>query len=597
VCRYWVDYWRGLTKERLAYRPYQEAAPDYPAIAPEEFARAVQFIDTDGSVWSGAAATFRTLALAPEHALWWWFYRHAPFFAAASERAYNFLSRRRGLLLRLSTGLWGPALAPERYELVGWTFLRLFGAVYMAAFISLGVQARGLFGSDGILPITDYLASAHAALGFSAYWAVPTLFWLGNSDLLLVAGTVLGAVLGVLVALDIKTQPCLIALFVLYLSYFHAGQDFMGFQWDLLLLEAGFLAMFLPSGSKIVVWLFRWLVFRYIFMAGAAKWVSQDVTWRSFSALQYHFWTQPLPTPLAWYAAQFPPWLLALGTAAALATELLVVFLIFLPRRLRALAAWSIILFQSLIVLTGNYNFFNLLTILLCIFLFDDAALASVVRDSKLFLRARARVASRWATGTASLLALVVLPLGLNRLWESVAATDLPVLGVVSSGLQPFMIVNPYGLFAVMTTRRPEIVIEGSADGENWREYVLPYKPGPPTRAPSWNIPHQPRLDWQLWFAALEGVRQNPWFENLMLRLLEGSPSVAGLFSSNPFPQAPPRYVRAELFEYRFADPSTHAATGQWWTRQAEGLYFPSVSLDDFARPNDSENPEPHPAP
>jgi hypothetical protein len=144
-----------------------------------------------------------------------------------------------------------------------------------------------------------------------------------------------------------------------------------------------------------------------------------------------------------------------------------------------------------------------------------------------------------------------------------------------------------------MTTARPEIVIEGSTDGETWREYVFRYKPGPLSRPALWNIPHQPRLDWQMWFAALGSVRDNPWVASLMLRLLEGSPSVLALFDSNPFADGPPKYIRAQLYDYRFADRRTHAATGQWWVRRPEGLYFPEVSLADFERATDRQRAQP----
>jgi Lipase maturation factor len=374
-------------------------------------------------------------------------------------------------------------------------------------------------------------------------------------------------------------------LFVLYLSYFYAGQDFMSFQWDLLLLEAGFLAIFLTGRSRIVVWLYRWLLFRYLFLAGAVKLLSGDPTWRDWTALTYHFWTQPLPTPLAWYAAQLPHWMLVAATAAALAVELVLVFLIFLPRRLRFVAACSVLLFQMLILLTGNYNFFNLLSMLLCIFLFDDAALRRVMPEwLAAWVRNRALRPGRAATIIATVLALVVVPVGLNRIWQRFTGADLPVAGALTEVVAPLLVVNPYGLFAVMTTARPEIVIEGSADGHTWREYVFRYKPGPMLRAPSWNIPHQPRLDWQMWFAALGTFSQNRWFGSLMLRLLEGSPPVLALLDLNPFPDHPPEYVRARLYDYRFADPSVHAETGQWWVRRDEGFYFAQVSLAELGR-------------
>jgi predicted DCC family thiol-disulfide oxidoreductase YuxK len=588
ICRYWVSYWEGLTNGQVLYRPYQEAATDFPTIPLEAFQRAIQLIEPDGRVYAGAAATFRVLRQAPGRTAWWWCYSHLPGFATLSEWAYQYLARRRSLLNRITKLLWGPALQAERYVLVSWAFLRLFGAIYVAAFVSLGVQILGLVGHAGILPLEDYLRAAHQAFGGSAYLFLPSLFWVNSSDTALVLGTVIGALLGLLVVLDRWTRPALIGLFALYLSYVYAGQEFMNFQWDALLLETGFLAIFLTGGSRIVVWLFRWLVFRYVFLAGIVKLLSGDPTWHGLTALEYHLWTQPLPTPLAWYAAQLPAWLLVAGTAATLGIELGSVFLIFLPRRVRAVAACCILLLQSLIVLTGNYNFFNLLTMLLCVFLFDDAALGRLIPPRlRSWAQARAPLRGRAATATAILLALLVVPVGLNRIWSTFTHTNLPVAGALTRALSPLLIVNPYGLFAVMTTTRPEIVIEGSTDGSVWREYVFRYKPGPLFRRALWNIPHQPRLDWQMWFAALGSLRENPWTISLMRRLLEGSPPVLALMDSNPFADQPPRYVRARLYDYRFADPRTHTETGQWWVRQPEGLYFPQVTLSDFGRATD----------
>jgi predicted DCC family thiol-disulfide oxidoreductase YuxK len=587
ICRYWVAYWRELTHERVDYRPYQEAAKDFPEIPLQAFQRAIQLIET-GRVYSGAAATFRVLRHSQGRAAWWWCYTRVPGFAAMSEWAYAFFARRRDLLNRITRLLWGPTLHAERYALVSWIFLRLFGAIYVSAFASLGVQIIGLVGHDGILPVADYLAAVHRAYGDSAYWKLPSLFWVNSSDFALVAGTLVGALLGLLVVADKWTRPALIALFALYLSYVHAGQEFMGFQWDSLLVETGFLAIFLTGGSKIVVWLFRWLVFRYLFLAGIVKLLSGDPTWRDLTALDYHFWTQPLPTPLARYAAQLPHWLLMGGTAATLIIEVGSVFLIFMPRRPRAAAACCVLLLQILIVLTGNYNFFNWLTMLLCIFLVDDAALGRLIPGWLVSTaQNRAPLASRTATMVASVLALAVVPMGVDRVWQTFTRKDLPVLGVLTRAAAPFSIVNPYGLFAVMTTTRPEIIIEGSSDGQVWREYVFRYKPGPLDRPAKWNIPHQPRLDWQMWFAALGSVRDSPWIISLMERLLEGSPPVVGLLDSNPFAGGPPKFVRARLFEYGFADSHTRALTGQWWIRGEDGLYFPKVSLADFERRTD----------
>ena len=585
ICKYWVRYWRGLTRGRVDYRAYQDAAGDYPHIALDAFRRAIQFIEPDGQVYSGAAATYRVLRYAPGLGWWWWLYTHVPGFAPAAEWAYQFFARRRGLLNHLTRLLWGPALEPARYDWVSWVFVRLLGLIYIAAFASLGVQILGLVGSAGVLPIEPYLRAMHQQFGSTAYRVLPTLFWLNASDTALVAGTVIGVALGALVTLGIAVRAALIGLFALYLSYIYAGRVFMTFQWDLLLLEAGFLAIFLTGRSRIVVWLYRWLVFRYLFMSGAVKLLSGDATWRNLTALEYHFETQPLPTPLAWYAAHLPHWALVSGTVATFVVELGLVFLIFAPRRLRAAAAWGVIGFQLLILLTGNYNFFNLLTMFLCLFLFDDAALRTVL-PTRLVVRLTERVwrPGRSATMIATVLALIVVPIGTDRVWQLFSRSDIPVVGALTTAVEPLLIVNPYGLFSIMTTTRPEIVVEGSDDGQGWREYEFRYKPGALSRRPPWNIPHQPRLDWQMWFAALGGAWPPPWFGGFMRGLLENSSPVLSILSSNPFSDRPPKYVRALLYDYRFADRQTHAATGQWWVRRLEGHYFPAVSLAEFER-------------
>ncbi len=586
ICRTWIDYWRLLTGDRVDYRPYQEAAADFPDIPVRSFKQAIQLIELDGTVHAGAAASFRVVKYAPGHGAWWWMYKRVPGFAPVSEWAYGFFSRRRGLLSWITSILWGPAPQPERYALVSWVFLRGLGVIYLAAFASLGIQVLGLIGHDGLLPLDEYLPAARDVLGPTAYWQMPTLFWLSASDGVLIAGTILGAAAGVLIAVGIWVRPALIAAYILYLSYIYAGQVFTSYQWDQLLLETGFLAIFLTSGSRIIVWLYRWLFFRYIFLSGAVKMLSGDATWQKLTALNYHFWTQPLPTPLAWYAARLPEWLLASATAATLIVELFLVFLVFLPRRPRAFLAACVLLFQFLIVLTGNYGFFNLLTMLLCIFLFDDQALStqfparlvSQVED-------RAPVPGRAATIVATVLAVILVPAGLERLWQPFMHSNLPIAGWLTRAITPLQIANHYGPFATTTTTRPQIVVEGSNDGKTWRPYVFRYYPGPVDRRLWWNIPHQPRLDWQMWFAAYGSAPQNPWFGQLARRLLEGSTSVTGLLALDPFPGAPPKYVRAQLYEYRFAAPAEGVPRGQWWSRRPAGLYFPQASLESFSSP------------
>ncbi len=451
-----------------------------------------------------------------------------------------------------------------------WWFLRALGVTYIIAFGSAAVQIQGLAGAHGILPVSVFLARAAEALGSSAWTSVPTVFWLRSNDAALTAVCVAGCAAGVMVASGVLWRLGAIAGFVLYLSIISGCQDFLAFQWDFLLLEAGFLAMF-AGLSGIVVWLYRWLLFRLMFLSGCVKLLSGDATWRNLTAMTFHYQTQPIPNVIAWYAHQLPVWFQKMSTASVLAIEVVIPFIIFAPARLRSVAAWSFLALQVLISLTGNYAFFNLLAMALCLFLFGQAP--------KFRWPER-----RWREAIAILLAVFIGSVSTVEMLGTLGVRA-PGQGLVSA-LAPFGVVNTYGLFAVMTTRRPEIVVEGSDDGVTWRAYEFRYKPGRLDRHPPFVAPHQPRLDWQMWFAALGDYRQNPWFVNFMLRLLQGSPEVLGLLETNPFPDHPPKFVRAMLFDYTFTDFGERRATGNWWKRTAAGTYLRAVSLVDFTAPS-----------
>ena len=390
-----------------------------------------------------------------------------------------------------------------------------------------------------------------------------------------------GAGLSLLVVCNILTRPSLLLLYLLYLSLLYAGQDFMTFQWDTFLLETGFISLLLSFSTRPGIWLLRWLLFRFMFMSGVVKLSSGDPNWWNLSALSYHFVTQPLPTPLAWYAAQLPPIVLEFATACMLVIELCLPFLIFCPRRSRFVAAFGILLLEGCILLTGNYNWFNLQTMLLCLVLFDDAAIRKIVPG----LLARLLPSPGEIRPPRRMTGIIVSSLGALIVFCSLVEMDVrfggdpPALAkTVDRLIEPLRIANAYGLFAIMTTQRHEIVLEGSYDGVDWREYEYRYKPGDVTRRPRWNIPHQPRLDWQMWFAALDDPRNLTWFPRFLQRVLENDPSVLALLGKNAFPDKPPLYVRAQLYDYAYAD-SEEAANGQWWHRRLLGPYFPAVQL------------------
>jgi hypothetical protein len=390
-----------------------------------------------------------------------------------------------------------------------------------------------------------------------------------------------GALLSLLLVFNLLPRLSLFLLYLLYLSLFYGGQAFMAYQWDTFLLEAGLLALLLSFVTTPGIWLLRWLLFRFMFMSGAVKLLSGDPNWWNLSALSYHFLTQPLPTPLAWYAAQLPPPVLKFATGGMFLIELVLPFLIFGPRRLRFVAAFGILLLQGFILMTGNYSWFNLQTIVLCLPLFDDAALQRVLpRRPIRLLRARAenKVPHRGVSAIAGALAVLIVFCSLVKMDERFGGSPPVVAQAVDRLVQPLHIVGSYGLFAIMTTERDEIVIEGSDDGVEWREYEFRYKPGDVARRPRWNILHQPRLDWQMWFAALDDPQRLPWLWQFVRRLLENEPAVTALLEKNPFPDKPPRYVRAQFYDYTYAG-GAEKAMGLWWDRRLLGLYFPAAQL------------------
>ncbi len=577
-CRIWIDYWKRLTGDRVDYAPSQEVGSQFPQIPSGAFAESVQLVRPDGSVVGGARAVFETLGRQGV-------YEASPWIASASEAAYRFIAHRRNLFYWVTRLTFGKSIEPARFAVTQWLFLRLLAAIYLVAFASLAAQATGLLGEHGISPVREFFGRLGSDLGWMRYWAVPSLFWWNSSDAVLSGAAWLGVALSVLLFAGYLERLMLILLYALYLSFSLAGQEFLSFQWDALLLEAGFLAIFFGNTNltrKTVAWLYRWLAFRLYFLSGFVKLASHDPTWRGLTALDYHYWTQPLPTIFAWYADKLPHWFQQTSTFLVLAMELGVPFFIFMPRRIRMFGAGVLLSLEGLIFLTGNYTFFNLLAAAITIFLFDDQALRGIVwipRPIKEQLLSEPAPAGRLARLGAAMLTLAILGLGLMRIFDNIApAVSAPLEGLARYA-SPFQVVNAYGLFAVMTTERLEIVVEGSDDGEQWRAYEFPYKPGDVNRAPRWAAPYQPRLDWQMWFAALGDYRSNPWFVTFLERLLEGSPQVTRLLATNPFPDHAPRYVRAITYDYRFTTWAAHRATGAWWHGEPRGQYLPPVSL------------------
>jgi hypothetical protein len=476
-----------------------------------------------------------------------------------------------------------------------WLFLRLIGFVYLIAFVSLAVQITGLVGEHGLLPVREFLGQIREQYGARAYYSWPTLVWLSPSDAWLTALCWGGAVVSLLLIAGIVPAATAALLWLLYLSLTVAGQVFLEFQWDSLLLEAGLLTiLYAPLSWRehlrddaeppvVVRWVIWFLAFKLTFLSGITKLLSGDPTWANWTALSYHYETQPIPAWTSWFMYQLPLSVHYWSTAGTLLIELGASWLIFLPARFaraRLAACVLMILLQAGIAATGNYGFFNLLTIVLYVSLLDDRTLGRflpgrIMRSDSQFERRPARPAM-WRVGVnvvavgIGVLSAMTLVREMDRTRRVRGPFDRGWPGMVLTCVSPFNSVNGYGLFRVMTTERPEIVIEVSADGTAWKEQEFRWKPGDVTRRPRFVEPHMPRLDWQMWFAALDPFSAQDWLLRLADRLVTGDTAVTRLLGPNPL-EGRPRYVRLAYYQYHFTSFSERAATGTWWKREFRG--------------------------
>jgi uncharacterized membrane protein YphA (DoxX/SURF4 family) len=492
-----------------------------------------------------------------------------------------------------------PDRLPETWLLSRRIFLGSLGLVYLIAFASLWLQLDGLIGSHGISPAASYLEQVAEQLGTQRYLRVPSLFWLSAGDPVLHTACGLGVVAALLLVAGVAPGPSLALLWGLYLSLAAVAGEFLSYQWDTLLLEAGLLACFIapwrlrPGASwksgvpAAPLWALRWLLFRLVFTSGVGKLASGDPTWRDLTALEFHYFTQPIPTWTSYYAHHLPPLLHKLATAGTLAIEIVAPLLIFAPGRLPIVSAAAIGTLMVAIGLTGNYGFFNLLTLALCVLLIGDRSLRALLPE---WLRRRlpppdaatpARGRARRVAAFAFVVALAAIG-SVHMLDRIGARLDWPApVRVAVRAAAPFRSTNGYGLFTVMSTDRPEIVIEGSQDGQHWLPYEFRWKPGRLDVAPAFAQPHMPRLDWQMWFAALRGCRRNSWFVHFQERLLAGESAVAGLLGSDPFVGRPPRWVRSTLYHYEFSELGTREADTHWWRRRPLRPFCPTFTLQE----------------
>lgn len=477
---------------------------------------------------------------------------------------------------------------------------RLVGLVFFIAFVSLLPQLNCLYGKDGLAPLGEFFNSLRAAhLDALSY---PTLVWFKPD----VTGMSIVATIGAmasLLAFCNKAKPLLLLVcYFCYLSLVQVGQDFLLFQWDILLLEVGFASAFIsarglkPEVKGLFAWLFVAIAFKLMLLSGLCKIVSNDPNWLGLTALQYHFFTQPLPTPLAVFIQALPSqWLKSL-CFLALSIELIIPFAVFLGRKARLFAFGAFVLLQLTIIISGNYGFFNWLSIILFLPLLDDKALGynATGRSKWLNQTENSLTKSRYSHAAQRLgtsLALYLLSANLLLIVSNNSQSPLLLRSLIAIP-QHFYLVNSYGLFSIMTTKRPEIVIEGSNDGVHYSPYEFVFKPGNQRRPPPLVAPYQPRLDWQLWFEALRAtydednllkpfsqrtITPSPWFINLLYSLQQNRSEVTGALSFNPFSKNGPKYIRARIVQYRFATPQEVLHDGIYWHSdfgESRNIYF-----------------------
>jgi len=469
----------------------------------------------------------------------------------------------------------------DNFQQTSWLFLRGIAIIYFIAFLSLAVQITGLSGPNGILPFYQTLNYVHHEKGWLAWLQIPSVFWIDASDIALKMAAYGGAVLAVLLFFGRWQTSSLIGMYILYVSLFHAGDLFLSFQWDTLLLEAGFLAIFLArmGPGRLVIFMFHWLLFRFRFMSGFFKLYKEDPTWWDLTTLHYYFETQVLPHAGSWYFHQLPGWVKSGGVLYVYFTELIVPFFIFLPRPYRIAAALITIFTQLLIMANSNHNFVNLLVIVLCLFLLDDrfinrfmpTRLGEHAKNTVLYISSR--LSKTLVTGFAAL--IIVTSIG-TFAWRTLPVTYPNFVGNTFITTLKYGIGHIFHVYPVMQVERQELEIQGSYDGEHWLAYGFKYKPGLVDKRPPVNIPHQPRLDWMMWFLPPQARSDDFWSHRLLRRLQEGSPQVLQLLEHNPFQERPPDYLRIVAYAYRFTTPEERAETGNWWKRRYLGV-FPYV--------------------
>ena len=602
-CRRWVERWRQATGEGVRYATIQGADALIVEAAGGLPPKNIVLAQSDGSLVTGAEAALTALAphsLRARSTLW--IYRILPPFRAISEAAYRFVATNRAFFAGLTRLLWGSDSLAPNFAVSGWIFPRAIGLVFLCAFVSLWAQVDGLTGSRGILPVAEQLAAAdHHFRGTGSEWqkwtTMPSLLWFGASDAHLHAWLAVGTAASLLLLLGMIPAASALVAWACYLSFAATVPVFLNFQWDALLLEAGLLtALYVPwrkylgrdssepsRWGRLLVW---WLLFRLMLESGVVKLYGYNAeglnAWLTGSALDFHYFTQPIPVWTSWWAAQMRAWFLRLWLVSVFFFEMVLPFFIFGPRRMRMLAFWGFALLMALIMATGHYGFFNLLTLALCLSLVDDASWPAPIR--RLLGRPTDKPVPKIQRRVVPWIAAIILVPTTFTLLMVLRVASPAWIGNVLGPFAPFRSTNSYGLFSVMTVERPEITIEASDDGITWHTYRFRYKMDAADNSLPFLMPHMPRLDWQMWFAALEyRERGQPpgWIMPLLARLQEGSGPVRDLLREDQTAPTTPRFFRLRLDLLEFTSAEERQMSGNAWSTEP----LPSYTIQGSLQP------------
>jgi len=495
------------------------------------------------------------------------------------------------MLEKIARYMWESSKATKGYWLTRFVFMRLLGFIYFFAFLSLATQVIPLIGDSGLLPADNYLENIGSRFGskIDAFIALPSIFWLGVSDNALSILSWIGVILSLVVLIGYANSILMFVLWALYMSFVHIGQTWYGYGWEIQLLEIGFLAIFIVPFFEMkpfpktpppvpIIWLLRWLTFRLYIGTGLIK-LKGSECWTDLTCLFYHYETQPIPNLLSPYFHFLPQWFHKLGVLYAHFASLIAPFFIFWPRYGRYIAGSVLILFQVILLFNGNYAFLNFLAIISTVAVFDDKLFRRILPK---FIVKKAERAEKDAkfSGDQFIVSWIVV-IFVVMLSVPVVVNLLSNNQAMNTSFNQLHIVNTYGAFGSIGTIRHELIIQGTSDfvvDENtiWKEYEFKYKPGDVYRTPPIIAPYQPRIDWQIWFAAFSNYQREPWMMHFVWKLLHNDPGTLSLIDSNPFPDDPPNFIRIEFYRYEFLEPGSDAV----WKRSYLGRWLNPVSKD-----------------